>query len=81
MEFPASTASSSGKNIAGQRDQLMDQVKAQIAVANAQELLQVSDWSRSRSDCVNVSCSCLALAWAWLVLVVVVRCRPTYNKL
>ncbi len=30
-----------GKFDSLQRDQLMDQVKAQIAVANAQELLQV----------------------------------------
>lgn len=40
MDFSAPPGGA--KYDAGQRDQLMDQVKAQIAVANAQELLQVT---------------------------------------
>ena len=36
-----------------QRDQLMDQVKAQIAVANAQELLQVRTVSDKKGSCCN----------------------------
>lgn len=38
-DFPA--APSAGKLDSSQRQQLMDQVKTQIAVANAQEILQV----------------------------------------
>ena len=36
-------AGGTGKLDPAQKEQLMDQVKSQIAVANAQELLQVED--------------------------------------
>lgn len=39
MDF--SSAPAAGKMDAGQRERLMDQVKQQIALANAQELLEV----------------------------------------
>jgi hypothetical protein len=46
-----SSGLSGSKLDSSQREQLMEQVKAQIAIANAQELLQV--------------CKCMRLSHAW----------------
>jgi len=43
-DFSSNLPSSSSKLDSSQKEQLMEQVKAQIAVANAQEILHVSHW-------------------------------------
>lgn len=45
MEMADFTSGLSGSKLdSSQREQLMEQVKAQIAIANAQELLQVENY-------------------------------------